>query len=39
MPIDDEWEETHLTPASWTTGSYRHAIGLQSTCHYLMLSS
>jgi len=24
MSINDEWEEMHLTPAGWTTGSYRH---------------
>lgn len=24
MSVNDEWEEMHLTPAGWATGSYRH---------------
>lgn len=24
MSINDEWEEMHLTPAGWASGSYRH---------------
>jgi len=27
MALSDEWEEEHLTPGGWVSGSYKHDFG------------